>query len=221
MRAWSVGTCWPHSLMTSQACVISRIMQFSTGSPTLTVDTPEAPSCFALLSSESISGADSPPKSATSAILRRLWGTPQNCALSTRQAILHPSPMTHPAVLHLPFGGSGITAFGSTILAISSRTRRKSSPLWPLKAPTTFSHTMYRGLAVPEAASLCSLISLTSRVCSKKRTDRFPSNPAFVPAGLCRKWTGSQCDTSHARCVPDIELHARSNGGDGSKARQG
>lgn len=184
--------------MTSQACVISRIMQSSTGSPTLTADTPEAPSCFVLLSSEfpdmlsrskSISGADSPPKSATSAILRRLWGTPQNCALSTRQAILHPSPMTHPEVLHLPFGGSGITAFGSTILAISSRTRRKSSPLWLLKAPTTFSHTMYRGLAVPEADSLCSLISLTSRVCSKKRTDRFPSNPALDPA-ILTSWQG-------------------------------
>lgn len=34
--------------------------------------------------SKSISGADSPPKSATSAIRRRRWGTPQNCASSTR-----------------------------------------------------------------------------------------------------------------------------------------
>ena len=84
-------------------------------------------------------------KSATSEIRRRRWGTPQNCASCTLQAMLHPSPMITPAFLHFPCGGSGITAFSSAMCAVSSRTARKSLPPFEEKAPHTFSHTMNLG----------------------------------------------------------------------------
>lgn len=52
-----------------------------------------------------------PPKSATSAILRRRWGTPHHCASSTRQATLHrpstslyPPPSRPSLVRHLNVG---------------------------------------------------------------------------------------------------------------------
>lgn len=137
--------------------------------------------------SNSISGADSPPKSATSAIRRRRWGTPQNCASSILQAMLHPSPMIHPAVVHLSFGGRGITAFGSTTCDVSSRTHLKSSDLFEDSAPGTFSHTIYLGLmfspVLPRCASAL-LNSLISLICSMNSPERSPERPFLCPAML-------------------------------------
>lgn len=148
---------------------------------------PAAGSLGRLSRSKSISGADCPPKSATSAILRRLWGTPQNCASSTRQAMENPSPMIHPAVLHFPFGDLGITVLSSAILAASSRTVRKSSPPFDENAPGTFSQTMYLGRTnrpVLPAALSRSLISFMIRICSMYKPDRSPESPARLPATL-------------------------------------
>lgn len=136
------------------------------------------------LRSKSTSGADIPPKSQTSEIRFLLWGTPQNCASCTRQAMLHPPPMRHPLVGH--FAGVGIEgACGSTILTASSSTAAKSFPPLLLKAPGTFSQTIQRGRTIapvrPLLTSFC-LNSFMHRICSMYKPERSPASPALFPA---------------------------------------
>lgn len=125
-------------------------------------------------------------------VLTSSWGTPQNCASSTRQrttrkssasllAMLHPSPSMRPLDRHFPPGGPGITAPGSTTLAASSE-----------NAPGTFSQTIQRGRT-------CSAVrprnlsawrnSLIIRICSMYRPERSPASPSRFPATL-RSWHG-------------------------------
>lgn len=84
---------------------------------------------------------------------RRRWGTPQNCASSTRHAIDQPpsAPNRHPAIGHPPSGTSTSGASGSMTLIVSCKTAPKSAPLLELKAPGTFSQTMKRGRTPPPA----------------------------------------------------------------------
>jgi len=130
--------------------------------------------------SNSILGAPPPAKSATRAILRLRWGTPQYCASSTLYAMLHPSPTRISAVGHRPCSGEGSGgAFSSTTPMIASRTALKSSPRLDEKVPGTFSKTIYLGFC-PLVASL---ISLMIRIAWKNRFDLVPSwIPARLPA---------------------------------------
>ena len=137
------------------------------------------------LRTNNISGALMPLKSATSAIRRRRWGTPQNCASSTRHAMDHPSPMMHPLFVHLLPGGRGITASLWATVASAWSTARKSSHLLELKAPGTFSQTAYLGYT----PSVLSLISRIIRTVSINRTLRSPSSPLRLPATL-KSWHG-------------------------------
>ena len=68
---------------------------------------------------------------------------------------------------------------------ISSRTRRKSSPLLLEKAPATFSHIMYFGYS----PFVFFLISLTIRTASINRPERAPSSP-FCPPATLKSWQG-------------------------------
>lgn len=142
--------------------------------------------------SKSISGADSPPKSATRAMRFLLWGTPQNCASKTLQARLHSVPMRHPLFGH-PFLGTGIGgASGSMMWIVSSRTAAKSLPLWLEKAPGTFSQTMYLGRTYRPVRPVDlsrSLISFMILIRSMNNPDRSPCKPARFPAML-RSWQG-------------------------------
>ncbi len=77
---------------------------------------------------------------------------------------------------------------------ISSNTIRKSSPLGDplLNAPGTFSQQNQRGrisIPVRPRSRSAVLISFTIRICSIKRPEREPDNPALVPATL-RSWQG-------------------------------
>ena len=151
--------------------------------------------------SNSISCAVSPPKSATSAILRRRWGTPQYCASCTRQATLHrPSTSRYPPQVGQPFAGTSILgASGSTRRIVSSSTAAKSRPLLLLSAPGTFSHTMYLGrISSPDRPSClsCSRISFITLICSINRPLRAPARPARLPAML-RSWHGLPPVTHH------------------------
>ena len=94
----------------------------------------------------------------------------------------------------------------STILAVSSSTHLKSSPLFELKAPGTFSHTMNRGLRsrissfAPRTRNCLIhsfLNSFTILICSINNPERVVSssplsecfNPALFPATL-KSWQG-------------------------------
>ena len=146
-----------------------------------------------LCRSNNISHAVSPPKSATSAILRRRWGTPQCCASSTRHATLHRPPISswYPPQVFQPFSGTSISgASGSAMRMASSRTAAKSFPPLELKAPGTFSQTIYRGRTnspVRPLAMSCAFISLIIRICSMYRPERAPASPARFPA-MERSW---------------------------------
>lgn len=83
---------------------------------------------------------------------------------------------------------------GSAIRTVSSRTMRKSSPLrLPLEnAPGTFSQHMIRGRIDKPVRPLflsASLISFMILICSIKRPERSPANPARAPA-TDRSWQG-------------------------------
>ena len=88
-----------------------------------------------------------------------LWGTPQYCASSTRQAIEKPSATMLPAADH--FSCRGTETVSSLTLHRLSRTHRKSSPLLELNAPGTFSQTANLGY-LPSVAHLISFIILTA-----------------------------------------------------------
>ena len=180
-----------HTPITPSGSSFDSLMQSSVspGDPS-----PVSPLCSGCphrpLRSNRISGALSPAKSATSAIRFLLWGTPQNCASCTRQATDHfpISSYKHPAFVHPPLSDKGRsgTSF-SDILTISSRTVLKSSPLLLLKAPGTFSQTIYLGRIRKPVRPFClsrSLISFTMRICSMNSPDRSPDSPARFPATL-------------------------------------
>ncbi|CCZ07650.1 uncharacterized protein BN482_00927 [Clostridium sp. CAG:127] len=71
------------------------------------------------------------------------------------------------------------------LCVISSRTRRKSSPLLLEKAPATFSQMIYFGYC-PFVFSLISLVILTA---SMNKPEREPSSPVCFPATL-KSWQG-------------------------------
>lgn len=110
------------------------------------------------------------------------------------------SPYQQSANGHFPFGDSGTSgASGSAILIVSSRTTRKSSPLFELKAPTTFSHTINRGrinLPVRPRPASASLISFMILICSINRPLRFPAKPARFPA-TDRSWLTRRTSNDH------------------------
>lgn len=140
-----------------------------------------------------MSPAVTPLKSARTQTLRRRCGTPWYCASCVFQATLHPanSSQRAPDFGHFPPSGKGTSgAFGSAILTISVRTAWKSFPWLELKAPGTFSQTIYRGrinsLALPSSASFFR-ISFTTLICSMNSPLRSPLNPALLPATL-RSW---------------------------------
>ena len=88
-----------------------------------------------------------------------LWGTPQYCASSTRQAMEKPSASISPAFVH--FSLLGTETVSSLILHRLSRTALKSSPLLDENAPGTFSQTANLGY-LPSVAHLISFIILTA-----------------------------------------------------------
>jgi len=149
------------------------------------------------LRSKSISGADNPPKSATSAMRFLLWGTPQNCASCSLQATEKgtppsPTPERHPACGHPPSGTGTAGASLQTMRTVSSRTAAKSFPPLELNAPGTFSQTMNLGRtnspALPRRTSSLR-ISFMTLICSMNRPDRAPARPALFPATE-RSWQG-------------------------------
>ena len=120
----------------------------------------------------------------------RRWGTPQCWASMVRQAMLQSSPVRSPDFAHLLLSGAGIEIPASLIRASSSRTARKSSPLFELNAPGTFSQTAYLGY-FPFVASLISLIMRTASI---KRPLRSPLKAGtFASDRKVLTWT-AECD---------------------------
>ena len=77
----------PPNLEGRRQLAVPRLLAVQPAAPCLS-GWPGSVSLDRPLRSKSISGAESPPKSATSAMRFLLWGTPQNCASCTRQAML-------------------------------------------------------------------------------------------------------------------------------------
>jgi len=126
--------------------------------------------------------------------LRRCGVPGQYWVSYTRQATVNCSPKMHPADFHIPPGGRGIDTPLSAILANSSSTMRKSSPLGcpELKAPGTFSHAAYRGRilwSVRPCRSSSHLISFMIRICSINSPERSPAKPRRAPA-TDKSWQG-------------------------------
>jgi predicted MPP superfamily phosphohydrolase len=200
LASYTVGSVPEQFAESVAACLASLSMVFPWIEIALSEQPPTVPAVSSLsvphgskspdkpLRSKSTSGADSPPKSATSAMRFLLWGTPQNCASCTLQATLHPPifSLIHPDLGHFPLSGIGTSgASGSAILTISERTAWKSLPPLLENAPGTFSQTMNRGRTIQPVRPVVrsrSLISFTIRTCSMNSPLRSPSSPARLPA---------------------------------------
>ena len=130
-----------------------------------------------LSDSNSILPALSPAKSATRNSLLRLWATPKYCASSILHAILYPLPNIFPACFHFPSVGRGTETPLSATDTNELRTALKSSPLFELNAPGTFSQTANRGYLFADTRRISLIILIASK-------NKLLLSPSCIPACL-------------------------------------